>query len=215
MRGTIALFIHHPKCAADSANGIMQALSPHYRFKILTRYEPEDDFFDDVDMVAFPGGIGDADSFDYLLRQNRSHINRFMRNGGRYLGICMGAYWAGHHYFGYLQGLQAEQYIKRPMTDIRRSFSTTVPVSWQNKPERMFFYDGCALVGDTTGSEVVATYANGDPMAVIQGRVGVIGCHPESTPHWFPREKKYLHKHWHQGRHHKLLLKFVDQLMSK
>ena len=139
----------------------------------------------------------------------------FRANGGRYLGICMGAYWAGHHYFGYLKNLRAEQYIKRPRTDIRRSFSTTVPVTWEGRPDRMFFYDGCALVGDAAGSEVVATYANGDPMAVIQDRIGVIGCHPESTRHWFPHSKKYLRSHWHEGRHHKLLLKFANKLMSK
>jgi len=68
MRRKIALFVHQPKCSVQSVNGIMQALTPHYDFKIFTKHELEDDFFDDVDMVAFPGGIGDSDSWDYLLR---------------------------------------------------------------------------------------------------------------------------------------------------
>jgi hypothetical protein len=52
----IAIFLHQPKCSVQSGNGIMKALSSHYTFKIFTKHELEDDFFDDVDMVAFPGG---------------------------------------------------------------------------------------------------------------------------------------------------------------
>ena len=74
MKATVALFIHQPKCSIQSGNGIIQALGRNYSFKIFTRHQVEDDFFDDVDMVAFPGGIGDADSFDYLLRENLNYI---------------------------------------------------------------------------------------------------------------------------------------------
>ena len=74
----------------------------------------EKDFFDGVDIVAFPGGLGDSDSFDYLMRENISYIYDFVRNGGRYLGICMGAYWAGSDYFNLLHDVKVEQYIKRP-----------------------------------------------------------------------------------------------------
>jgi hypothetical protein len=76
----------------------------------------------------------------------------------------------------------------------------------------MYFYDGCALVGDENKFETVARYANNDPMAIIQNRVGLIGCHPESQQFWY--DKKYLKPHWHQGQHHQLLLEFVDQLMQ-
>jgi len=89
----IALFLHQPKCSVQSGNGIMNALSSHYSFKIFTRHEVERDFFDDVDCVAVPGGIGDASSFDYLFSENGDAVKRFVRGGGKYLGICMGAYW--------------------------------------------------------------------------------------------------------------------------
>ena len=48
MKPTIALFLHQPKCSIQSGNGIMKALSPHYNFKIFTKHELEDNFFDDV-----------------------------------------------------------------------------------------------------------------------------------------------------------------------
>ena len=113
----IALFLHQPKCSVQSVNGIMTALSSHYSFKIFTRHEVERDFFDDVDCVCIPGGIGDADSFDYLFSENGDTVKQFVRGGGKYLGICMGAYWAEHHYLDLLKDIGAEQYITRPGAD--------------------------------------------------------------------------------------------------
>jgi hypothetical protein len=49
----------------------MQALGNHYRFKIFSKNPLEKDFFDDVDMVAFPGGFGDADGFATVLKSNQ------------------------------------------------------------------------------------------------------------------------------------------------
>ena len=118
MKGTIAIFVHHPLCAVDSTNGIIEALSPHYRFKIFTKHEVEDTYFDDVDIVCFPGGLGDSDRFEVLLDKHAELIRKFVKNGGRYLGICLGAYWADQYYFDILEpGTRAVQYIKRPNTD--------------------------------------------------------------------------------------------------
>jgi hypothetical protein len=75
----------------------------------------------------------------------------------------------------------------------------------------MYFYDGCAFVGNNF--ETVARYANGDAMAIIQDRVGLIGCHPEADQHWY-NCYSWMRRHWRSGQHH-LLLKFVDQLMQR
>jgi hypothetical protein len=77
----------------------------------------------------------------------------------------------------------------------------------------MFFYDGCALVGNGK-YDTIATYANGDPMAIIQERLGLIGCHPESDQHWYD-SYSWLKGKYHNGQHHRLLLDFVNTLMSK
>ena len=212
MKPTIALFLHQPKCSVQSGNGIIKALESHYNFKIFTRHELENDFFDNVDIVAFPGGLGDSDSFDYLFKNNRDRIHDFVHNGGRYLGICMGAYWASHHYFNFLRGVEVEQYIKRPNTDTRRPHAKNLSVEWLGKEEKMFFYDGCAF--GPGQYEIVAKYMNDDPMAIIQGKLGLIGCHPESQPHWY-NSYSWMKGHYHDGEHHKLLLDFVDKLMEK
>ena len=132
MKPKIALFLHQPKCSVQSGNGLMQALSPHYNFKIFTRHELERDFFDNVDMVCIPGGIGDAASFNYLLGNNGNRIKEFIQQGGAYLGICMGAYWAGSHYLNILDSVNAVQYITRPGTDTHRPHAKNLNVVWNH-----------------------------------------------------------------------------------
>lgn len=163
-------------------------------------------------VIAIPGGIGDADKYYELFKRKAANvIADFVEQGGHYLGICMGAYWAGRHYFDILNGIDAVQYIKRPNADVRRSYSTVAPVMWQGRKQDMFFYDGCALIGDESKFTTVARYANGDPMAIIQNRIGLIGCHPESQISWY-ESNKYIRQYWHHGRHNRLLLDFVNQL---
>ena len=210
---TIALFLHQPYCSVQSNNGIIKALSPYYSFKIFTRHDLEDDFFDEVDCVCFPGGLGDASSFDYLTAEHQTRIKKFLSQGGKYLGICMGAYWAGSEYFDILHDIDAVQYITRPGTDTRRPHAKALSITWNGEPHKMFFYDGCALIGNGE-RETVATYANGDAMAIIQNNIGLIGCHPESEPHWY-NSYSWMKSHYHNGHHHKILLDFVDRLVYK
>jgi glutamine amidotransferase-like uncharacterized protein len=192
---------------------MIRALSPHYDFKIFTKHEIEDDFFNDVDLVAFPGGDGDSDSYDYLLKHHAQRIRNYVADGGRYLGICMGAYWADTDYFGLLDSVRAVQYITQPKTCTRRPHAKAMPINWRGEQIKMYFYDGCALVGDTSKFETVATYSNGDPMAIIQGRIGLIGCHPEAEYNWYQLQS-WMKKEW-QGSKHSYLLNFVDELMRR
>jgi hypothetical protein len=76
----------------------------------------------------------------------------------------------------------------------------------------MYFFDGCAIVGNQNKMRVISTYANRDPMAIIHGNIGLIGCHPESFQDWYT--SKELKPYWHNGEHHKLLLDFVKQLLK-
>jgi glutamine amidotransferase-like uncharacterized protein len=214
MRRKIALFVHQPKCSIQSVNGIMQALTPHYDFKIFTKQTLEDVFFDDVDMLAFPGGFGNSDAYDYLLKNNSKAIKKFINNGGKYLGICMGAYWAGKHYFDLLEGVDAVQYYKQPTACTRRPHTKAMPVTWQGQEENMFFNDGCTFVGNNKKYQTIATYSNGQPMAIIQNNLGLIGCHPESEKFWYD-SYRWMPSHWHEKQHHELLLDFVNSLRSQ
>lgn len=213
MKPTIAVFLHHPTCAVDCANATIKSLSSNYYFKIITKHELDDNFFDDVDIVAVPGGIGDAENFSYLMKINKEPIRKFIKGGGRYLGICMGAYWAGKHYFDILDGLDSVQYITRPNTDTRRPHAKNLKVTWNGEEEHMYFYDGCTFVGNGE-HKVISRYCNNDPMAIMQGRIGLIGCHPESQENWYD-QYSWLNGKWHGGKHNELLLQFTDELMKQ
>ena len=215
VKPTIALLKDYSsKEAEECCDGMVKVLSPYYNIKMFGHAQCNASTFKNVDMVALPGGVGEADDYDgYFLRKSANAMADYVSNGGRYLGICIGAYWAGKHFFDILDGVDAVQYIKRPTADIRRSYNTVASVIWNNKPQKIFFRDGCAFVGDTKKFTTIASYANGDPMAIIQNRIGLMGACPDSLESWY--SKPYLKPHWHEGRHHTLLLEFVNRLMTK
>lgn len=212
MKPRIALFIHDPEASRDCADGMIEALSSE--FQIITFDEKEFDYaLKDADIVAFGGGIGDAAKYyEFFKRREGNTVADFVSRGGKYLGICMGAYWSGRNYFDLLDDIDPVQYIKQPLADVKRSYPTVAQVDWGDIETKMYFYDGCTFEGN--GKAItVARYYNGSPMALIQGRVGLIGCHPESQEKWY--NKKYLKRHWHGGAHHELLLSFTKKLIRQ
>jgi len=215
----IALFHHQPECSIECCNGIIRALSPQYDIKLFHVDDDINEVLNDVDGVFFPGGIGDSDSYhDFFTRTKANKIAAFLARGGRYIGICMGAYWAGSRYFDLLDGIDITQYIKRPKAEIKRSYGTVAEITYESdfSKDKMFFYDGGAvtLTDIRATYQVKARYKNGDPMALIQNNIGIIGCHPESEEFWYEMYP-YIKDSWHEGRHHKWLLEFVDELMER
>lgn len=210
----IALFQHHPECSIQCCNGVKRALCVDHEIKTFTINDDLDEVLKDVRAVCFPGGIGDSDSyFDLFTRSKANKLAEFVSSGGRYIGVCMGAYWAGSRYFDLLDDVDAVQYIKRLDSDVKRSYGTVADIEWLGQKEKMFFYDGCTFVGPGY-YDTVAKYANGEPMAIIQGNVGIVGCHPESEEFWYEKPYQYINQHWHRGKHHKLFLDFVNKVLE-
>ena len=202
--------MQHPYASSQCANGVMKSLGDEFNFKMFTKHEQMTGFFDDVDMLCFPGGIGDADSFDSIHVSTVESVKKHISSGKPYLGICMGAYWAGRDYFDVMGDAVIEQYIKRPNTDTRRPHAKSLSVTWNDYNVKMFFYDGCAIVGDEKQYDVIARYANGDAMAVQKKNIGLIGCHPEADKVWYD-SYSWMKKEWTGGQHH-MLLDFAKDL---
>ena len=105
---------------------------------------------------------------------------------------------------------------KQPRAEIRRSYGTVAEITYESdfSKDHMFFYDGGAVVDVNFHAtyQVKARYRNGNPMALIQENVGIIGCHPESEEFWYDKYP-YIKNHWHHYRHHQWLMSFVDELM--
>jgi hypothetical protein len=51
-------------------------------------------------------------------------------------------------------------------------------------------------------------------MAIIQNRIGLIGCHPESGQFWYDGYS-WMRGKYHNGIQHTLLLNFVNELMER
>ena len=211
MKSTIALYVQHPYASSQCANGVMKALENNFRFKIFTKHEQMAGFFDDVDMICFPGGMGDAARFDSIHPSIINDVKYHVKKGKPYLGICMGAYWAGEYYFDLMDDISVEQYITRPWTDTKRPHAKSISITWNGVNEKMFFYDGCAIDGDEFKFDTIARYWNGDPMAIIKDNIGLIGCHPEAEKDWYD-SYSWMKKEWTGDKHH-LLLEFVNKLM--
>ena len=215
---TIALFARHAICSLDGCNGIMGTLYPDYKFKLFNEKHIINGFFDECEMMIFPGGLGDDASFYRIFADDRNKVVKdYIDNGGKYLGICMGAYWGDKDFFDLLTDARVEQYIKRPGTDTRRPHPKAIDIKWKEHEGKMYFYDGCCITGDESTFEVIARYkGNNDPMAIVQNRVGLIGCHPEADRYWYMSKRNpYMAKHWNHGFNKTLLREFVDYLITK
>ncbi len=210
MKRTVAIFVHDPVCEVECALAMEAALEEHFVVKLFGIEDLTRDYLSQVDVLAFPGGIGDSDEFDTIFDEEHiAAVQNFISDGGRYLGVCMGAYWAGSYYFDILLGIEPVRYISQLDADVLTEGVTLARVNWNDQEEDMYFYDGCAFVGNFSFTDIIATYANGDAMAVYQNGIGLIGCHPESEEWWYTLDEL---EGWHEGRHNELFCEFVENL---
>lgn len=211
MKPTIAIFIHNPYCETDCALAMAVCFSKEYKVKTIGLEDLTTTFLNTIDVLAFPGGMGASDDFHYVFTpEHIKTVQNWVANGGKYLGVCMGAYWAGPNYFDLVVDLEVDQYIAQTTADIVTDGPTVASVIWNSVPHNMYFYDGCAILGEDMS--VVSTYANGDAMAAIQANVGMIGCHPESPEWWFTSVG--MDAKLYSAEHGELMCDFVKTLIN-
>ena len=213
MKPTIAIFIHDPYCETACALGMIDSLVRDFDVRTFGIDNFNIEFLKTVDAVCFPGGMGDASDFWNIFTEDHiDALHTFIGvYNGKYFGICMGAYWAGSDYFDITVDLTIDQYIERSTSDITYDGPTVADVTWLDNLNYMYFYDGCAILGDNI--DVYATYANGDPMAVIQGNIGLIGCHPEAQLNWYTEGE--LPEYYYDLRHAQLMSNFLKDLINE
>lgn len=208
----IAIYVQNPISDVECASALFDVCQKKYETIFLNYNSLNESNLKKVQCIAFPGGLGDADNFDFLLRSKKNLIKKYVKNGGKYLGVCMGAYLAGRHYFDLLDGMDSLQYTKRKNSEIKHEKETVIKILWKRKYYDMYFYDGCSIIGDKSKFKTYAYYQNGDSMATIQKNIGLIGCHPESPLSWY--EDIFLKHKWNNGKNHKLLLNFIKDLLN-
>ncbi len=137
-----------------------------------------------------PGGGQDLDGAWRAIRPFADPLRAWLRGGGRYLGICMGAYLAGRDPgLGLLPG-DTNGYVGSRGSTTTTARDTVISVRWRGRQRHMYFQDGPYFILDRgAAASVLATYDNGTPAAVVtrygRGRVGVVGPHPEADASWY------------------------------
>jgi hypothetical protein len=205
----IGIYVQDPIQDTECAESLKFVLEKEYEVQFIKHNTLTEKTLANIDLIAFGGGLGDSDQFDTMLIDRKKVVKNYIDKGGRYLGICMGAYFAGHHYFDILKDADTVRYVDLPDSTIYREDETIAKIKWGGRIRNMYFFDGCAIIGKNF--KTFATYSNGSAMAAIQGKIGLIGCHPESLKDWYVTEE--MKKYWHEGTHHELLLSFVHELL--
>jgi hypothetical protein len=145
----------------------------------------------EVVLYAQPGGDGDDDQAFRRQHRDKDAIRRFVADGGRYLGVCMGGFLAEPGHFDIFPG-RVEEYYSSRGASVTTDDAAVIPIRWRDTTRPMYFQDGGYMVPRRrarSGMTVLAQYTNGSIAAVVApfgaGRVGLCGPHPEAPPSWY------------------------------
>lgn len=141
-----------------------------------------------------PGGdVPVDDAPKYLSKSQKDGIRKFIRRGGRYLGICQGAYLAGRPGLGMLTPGDTGQYIATKNASVHNDKDSVIPVDWLGQRRMIFFQDGPFIRPPGRASDhILARYTNGKVAAMTtsygKGTLGLVGPHPEATRSWYNKK---------------------------
>ncbi len=150
-------------------------------------------------LFVWPGGNDDSDAtFDEFRAASAPHhdnvaeLRQWVNEGaGRYLGLCMGAYLAGHtpegRVFDMLNGADAE--AEAGDADFA-SHAVVVRLTSAPAKTRTAYYQAGPYFTEASDQEVWARYETTKRIAAMivrsgQGTVGVVGAHFEATKDWY------------------------------
>ena len=195
MSQPIALIYRGPATIGDCPETVAALLENTYKIVYVGPKEEVDvneEILSRAKLYVQPGG-GDLDDAWPHVCDYAKPIRNYVKNGGKYLGICLGGYLAGTEPgFDLLPGQgQTDQYITSKGAVVTTEIDTVVPVVWRGKQRHIYFQDGARFELDLEAAptEVLAYYTNGEIAAAVQqcdmGRIGVVGPHPEADEEWY------------------------------
>lgn len=149
-----------------------------------------------------PGGPDLEEAYEEL-KESEHDLKEWIRNGGRYLGICLGAYLCGHAPgFGlFPKGADTDSECTQRGAQVTSDEDAIIQVDWTfshgpqagqtHKNQWIYYQEGPCINNfpETDDSFVVARYSKTGHVAATlnkfgRGWVGCIGPHPEADQTW-------------------------------
>lgn len=167
-----------------------------FRFKVVyagprEAVQVNDETLRGAIVYAQPGGGDDTElALSKLGPGAVAAVRAFVARGGRYLGICMGAYLAGSPGFSLIDGVPL-QYWGRPGALVADYKGTVTPVLWGGRQRHVYYESGSTVVFRPTAKnvQVLASYPNKDVAVSVspfgKGKVALSGPHPEADRIWY------------------------------
>ncbi|WP_081916697.1 BPL-N domain-containing protein [Luteibacter sp. 9135] len=179
---------------AQTVKESIERLGGRYRVDFVGARERQDispETLSHHDIYVQPGGGQDIPGALRSLGTRRvDAIRNFVRRGGRYLGLCMGAYLADSSNLGLIDD-DLDSEVGRPGFEADTIDDYAVDTWWHGRRNSVFFQDGpyFPATSASPGFRAIATYSNGDIAAARydfgHGRVVLAGPHPEADETWF------------------------------
>ena len=138
-----------------------------------------------------PGGGEVADAWP-LMAPHAGTISSWVRDGGHYVGICLGAYLAADDPGFALWPGRVFDYKALSGASVRSTTGQVTNVVWRGTTRSMYVQDPPTFTVDPGAARLVTLghYASGHPAGVSarvgKGRVTLVGPHPEAPPWWYP-----------------------------
>ena len=193
-------------------------LSAHVLKRMDARCLLEESWEDETALVVIPGGR-DVFYHEALDGRGTDKLRAFVRNGGKYLGICAGAFFACAS-IEFQKGGLLEVCAKRSLQffrgaaigpaygpdkysyepEYRLKGAVAAKISWNDDEHRIYFNGGCAFHFNEHDPSVrhLSRYLDlpQQPLAMVEVPFGkglalLSGVHPEYSPHYLNPEDPY------------------------
>lgn len=188
--------------SSDSVAALEQYFSSRFSTRCVTANDLQDrHWIQSTRLLVMPGGRS-LPFYTSLGEKGNQHIIDFVSQGGCYVGLCAGAYYAAQKTL-FALGSPLELRLDGPLNFFKGSAigpvfaanhfayqselgARVVLVQYQEKSYPVYFNGGCyfELNAMRDNAAVLATYADNQLPAIIQCRVGMgkvilSGVHPE------------------------------------
>jgi glutamine amidotransferase-like uncharacterized protein len=174
----------------EAAAAIAKAVGMNVKF--VSRIEELPRMLNDT-IVFVIGGTGD--DIQPLLKEFTPQVTQafkeYLRNGGRYLGICGGGFIASTSWEEDRAQIKALGVIPAKCAVFRQEFAARIlPIRWLGKIRPMYFKAGPSFefIENSEPVRILAYYDDGSIAALLssygKGKIAVCGPHPEAKKSW-------------------------------